>query len=252
VVNLTNRALDPAAIAILSKGLNYAQTTSLKSNLKDVISGVERAIQHLSMETAEEIRQETSQILRHSRPQKRNTSQAERNALLALQNDKDIAILPTDKGNVAVVLLSEDYHNKIKTLLSDPEYTKLTMDPTSKTERQTTSLIKKSDIPEVVAKKLIPHASAPPRLYRLPKIHKKDVPLRPIVNCIASPTYALAKYLAGLLSPFVGQSDHHIKNSEMFVQNLQSINLQETDILVRSDVLSLEDTMQLLSQHLHK
>jgi hypothetical protein len=34
VVNLTNRVLDPATMAILSKGLNYAQTTSLKSNLK--------------------------------------------------------------------------------------------------------------------------------------------------------------------------------------------------------------------------
>jgi hypothetical protein len=68
VVNLTNRALNPAAIAILSKGLNYAQTMGLKSNLKDVISGVEQAIQHLSTETAKEIRQETSRILRHSNP----------------------------------------------------------------------------------------------------------------------------------------------------------------------------------------
>jgi hypothetical protein len=41
VVSLTNRALDPAAMSILSKGLNYTQTMSLKSNLKDVISGVE-------------------------------------------------------------------------------------------------------------------------------------------------------------------------------------------------------------------
>jgi hypothetical protein len=41
--NLTNRALDPAAMSILNKGLNYAQTTRLKSNLKDFMSGVERA-----------------------------------------------------------------------------------------------------------------------------------------------------------------------------------------------------------------
>jgi hypothetical protein len=132
------------------------------------------------------------------------------------------------------------------------------MDPTNKIVRRTTSLIKKSDIPEEVTKKLIPHASAPPRLCGLRKIHKKDIPLRPIVNCIASPTYALAKYLAGLLSPFVGQSNHHIKTSEMFVQNLHSISLQETDILMSFYVVSLvtkvllEDTLQLLSQHLHK
>jgi hypothetical protein len=55
VVNLTNRALDLAAVSILSKSLNYAQTSSLKSNLKEVISGKERAIHHLPTETAEEI-----------------------------------------------------------------------------------------------------------------------------------------------------------------------------------------------------
>jgi hypothetical protein len=130
------------------------------------------------------------------------------------------------------------------------------MDPTNKIGRRTTSLIKKSNIPEEVVKKLIHHMSAPPRLYGLPKIHKNDLSLRPAVNCIAYPTCALAKYLAGLLSPLVGQLNSHIKNSEVFVQELKSIILQETDILVSFDVVSLftkvplEDTMQLLSQHL--
>jgi hypothetical protein len=92
----------------------------------------------------------------------------------------------------------------------------------------------------------------------LPKIHKKYVPLRPIVNCIGSPTYALAKYLKDLLRPLVGQSDCHIRNSEAFVQKLQSIELQEMDILVSFDVVSLftklplEDTIQLLSAKFNK
>jgi hypothetical protein len=54
VVNIIKKALDPAAVSILSKSLNYAQTSSLKSNLKD-ISGKQRAIHHLPKETAEEI-----------------------------------------------------------------------------------------------------------------------------------------------------------------------------------------------------
>jgi hypothetical protein len=58
-------------------------------------------------------------------------------------------------------------------------------------------------------------------MYGLPKIHKEDVPLRPIVNCIASPTYDLAKYLAGLLNPLVGQLNCHIRNSQAFVQELK-------------------------------
>jgi hypothetical protein len=104
VLNLTNKTFDPAAISILSKALNYVQTTSLKSNLKDIVSGIEQAIQHLPTDTAVKIRQETSHIIRHSKSPKKNTSQAEQDALQALQNDKDFIILPADKGNAAVVL----------------------------------------------------------------------------------------------------------------------------------------------------
>jgi hypothetical protein len=169
-----------------------------------------------------------------------------------------MTVLPADKGNATVVLLSEDYHSKIRIVLSDPVYKKLTADPTNRIERRTTALVKKSEIPEDDAKRLTPHASVPPRLYGLPKIHKKDVPLRPIVNCIGSPTYALAKYLTGLLGPLVGESDHHIRKSEAFVKKLQAIKLQETDILVSFDVVSLftrvplEDTIQLLTAKFSK
>lgn len=58
---------------------------------------------------------------------------------------------------------SADYHNKMKTVISDPVHTKL---KTEQTERRTNALIKKADIPEKDAKKLILHASAPPRFTR--------------------------------------------------------------------------------------
>jgi hypothetical protein len=64
--------------------------------------------------------------------------------------------------------------------------------------------------------------------------------------------------LAGLLNPLVGQSEYHIKYSEAFVQKLQSIKLEETDILVSFDVISLftkvplDDTIQLLSGHFNR
>jgi hypothetical protein len=55
VVNLTDRTLDTAAISILSKGLNFAQTSNIRSNLKDFISGRERTIQHLPLKIMEEV-----------------------------------------------------------------------------------------------------------------------------------------------------------------------------------------------------
>jgi hypothetical protein len=93
-----------------------------------------------------------------------------------------------------------------------------------------------------------------PGLMDLPVCTSKEgVPLRPTVNCIGSPTCALAKYLVGLLIPLVRQSDHHIRNSEAFVQKLHDIRVNKADILVNFDVVSLftkvplDDTLQLLS-----
>jgi hypothetical protein len=99
----------------------------------------------------------------------------EREALWTLQNDDSITILPADKGNATVILSSTDYKSKVRYLLDDPVYKRLTSDPTSKIEKRTASLIKRSDLPEEISKKLILHASIPPSLYRLPKIHKASL-----------------------------------------------------------------------------
>jgi hypothetical protein len=132
----------------------------------------------------------------------------------------------------------QDYKNEMQIILNDPVYKILKTNPTRKIERKTI-LIKKSGIPDDTARKLSPHGAVPPRIYGLPKIHKADVPLRPIVNCISSPTYGLAKHLAGQLKPLTGNSILHIKNSEAFVQKLQNMQLQETDLMVSFDITSL-------------
>ena len=78
-----------------------------------------------------------------------------------------------------------------------------------------------------------------PRVYGLPKIHKHDRPLRPIVLSINSPTYNLAKMLSRILNPLVGKSCHSVQNSHHFVQMLHKFKLQLKDIMVSFDVVSL-------------
>ena len=55
--------------------------------------------------------------------------------------------------------------------------------------------------------------SQPPRIYGLPKVHKPNVPLRPIVSCIGSSLYQLSKYVASLIFLLVGQTDSHVKKT---------------------------------------
>jgi hypothetical protein len=115
--------------------------------------------------------------------------------------------------------------------------------------------LKKSTLTEDICKQLRPARSRPPRLYGLPKIHKKGVPLRPTVNNIGAPTYQLSKYLAGLLSQLTGNLAHHVKNSFQFVQILESLRVQPEYLMISSDVVSyfinvpIVDSLELLSHH---
>jgi len=73
----------------------------------------------------------------------------------------------------------------------------------------------------------------------LPKIHKPDVPLRPIVSAIGGFTYEIAKYLTTLLQPKIGKTDSFIKDSAHFVDKLHALTLSPGDVLVSFDVVSL-------------
>ena len=58
-------------------------------------------------------------------------------------------------------------------------------------------------------------------LYGLPKVHKRDVPLRPILAVYNAPNFALAKYLVPLLSN-LASNQHTLDNSSSFIPQILS------------------------------
>ena len=78
-----------------------------------------------------------------------------------------------------------------------------------------------------------------PCVYGLPKIHKQDVPLRPIVSFYSSRTYQLSRHLSQILSPLVGNTDSHVNNSMEYKTFITSRKLKPTEVLVSFDVVSL-------------
>ena len=81
--------------------------------------------------------------------------------------------------------------------------------------------------------------SALPRIYGLPKIHKPNLPLRPIVSLIGSATYELSKFLKNVLSPLVGSSVHTVKNSIEFIKMIEPVRINKYESQVFFDVVSL-------------
>ena len=139
-----------------------------------------------------------------------NLKKDEKLALKSLKDCSDIVVLHTDKGNTTVVMDTKDYEQKISELLEDSVYKKLNKDPTATWERKVMNELKKlsdeSSIEPGLRDRLRPIASRPPKFYGLPKIHKPDIPLHPIVSCIRSPTFNLAKYVTRSISPLCGKN----------------------------------------------
>ena len=84
-----------------------------------------------------------------------------------------------------------------------------------------------------------------PKLYGLPKIHKSDVPLRPIVSFIGAPTYCLAKSLVGILSPLLSL-EYTVQNCSQFVRLINNFQCLSDKCLVSFDVVSLFTSISVL------
>ncbi|GJQ76307.1 hypothetical protein Trydic_g2034 [Trypoxylus dichotomus] len=104
---------------------------------------------------------------------------------------------------------------------------------------RTVNILRASSLPDEVKKQVIVTEALPPRLYGLPKIHKRDIPLRPIVSAIGAPTFLLVKHLTTLLQPYIGEKPSYIRDSAHFVEKLRKIRFNPGDILVSFDVVSL-------------
>jgi hypothetical protein len=90
-------------------------------------------------------------------------------------------------------------------------------------------------------KRIRPNDASTAKFYGLPKLHKENIPLRPIVSLPGSPTltYELSKYLAMILHPLVKTSPHTINNANTFLTNITDLKLELDEIMISFDVVSL-------------
>jgi hypothetical protein len=150
----------------------------------------------LGPEKAEEFRVKIKKAIeKHKQTKTNNITSQEQEAIQQLKANKSIVIRKADKGNVTVIMKKEEYFNKLKKLVDSSEYEILKSNPTSCLERKVNEALKLKEIKKYTRLELAPRYCKAPHIYGLPKIHKADLPLRPIVSSIGSPSHDLAKYL---------------------------------------------------------
>ena len=162
-----------------------------------------------------------------------------------LKSDDEVIILPADKGRMTVVMNKSDYIDKANNLLQDSmTYKPLKYDPGKTTlnhiNQKLKSLKKQEKIDENTYKQIRPNDASTAKFYGLPKIHKENIPLRPIVSLPGSPTYDLSKYLATyILQPLVKSSPHTVNNANSFLTKIKDLKLEADEIMISFDVVSL-------------
>ena len=104
-----------------------------------------------------------------------------------LKNNPHILITKADKGNTTVAMDKNKYIIQATFILSDKKtYEPLKKDPTNITHKKVNNLIKlwseENYITANLAHTLKSSNPLPVKFYCLPKIHKPNYPLRPIVS----------------------------------------------------------------------
>ncbi len=243
IKNLSSKELSELERKGLQHGLKFAVVPN-RIPTAEIIASVEEGIFQLDDDDKRLVRAEVSSILRRAKLPPKNMDSNVFKALLALRKDPARIILSADKGNCVVVMDKIEYREKALSLLSDKNtYTVLKSDPTGKTQRDLNAkllLLKKSNIiSETTYKMLYSSDGLSPRFYGLPKIHKPEIPLRPIVSFVNSPTYGVSSFLAKILSPVVGNTENTVKNSYHFAEFIRGKTLNADEVLVSFDVISL-------------
>ena len=167
--------------------------------------------------------------------------------LKRLQKNRNVKIMPADKGGKVVVMDVSEYDSKIMNLLSDDDtYEHLHRNPLKENNAMIRSSIgriaKTCPDPTFFKKFLTPNCRLA-YIYGIPKVHKTNCPLRPIISNVSTATRSLAGWLAGCLTPYLGKfSGSHLKNSMAFKERMQDFardNSTNIGKLVSLDVTSL-------------
>ncbi len=85
---------------------------------------------------------------------------------------------------------------------------------------------------------LFASGSVPGILYGLPKVHKINVPIRPILSAINTFNYNLAKFFVPILLELT-TNQYTIKNSYSFVKELMETSIPPSHCLASFDIKSL-------------
>ncbi|BHF79043.1 hypothetical protein SprV_0602216000 [Sparganum proliferum] len=238
VHNLSSKELTKDQMQVLRHEASFNTTDAKPVNMIAAVESILRQTE-ATEETKSLIRHQVSSLLMAHKPRE-VLSKVERDALRELKADKDLVIVPADKGRATVVLDRKDYLQKAKGLLEDRQfYVPCATNPVKALTREINATLlaleNSGAITPTDRRMARPQDAALARFYGLHKVHKDGAPLRPIVSLKGTPTYGLAKWLFRRLKFLTAESDTTVSSSAQFLEKLKGdLAIETIELLLQS------------------
>lgn len=261
IFNFSDKSLSNEEKDILKLGLQFGLPNPKIKFVDHFLpfENLAQSVKKIKHDNEQVLNELTSQIKNIARSSYEHNDHSDKNKYISsqikvlknLKKDKSIVITRPDKGKGIVILNKTDYINKTEELLKDTtkfkslsgNWLKQITYLEDKLNRLLRSLKKK--LPSNVLNYLQASGSTPGVLYGLPKVHKADCPIRPILSAINTFNYNLAKFLVPILSPLTS-NEYTIKNSSSFIKDIHNINFKSNYYLASFDIKSLFTNIPLI------
>ena len=154
-----------------------------------------------------------------------------------------------------------EYLQKMETKLSDTTtYVEIHEDPTYKIQAELRAelnvLLACEQITPDIYNTINPRGTQVPRMFGQPKIYKKEVPLREVVDSNGGVTRGTNGHLAQIIKHYEEENEYSVLNSTQLVDSIKDVKVEEDETLVSFDVVALypsvpqDEALQLINEKL--
>ena len=174
-----------------------------------------------------------------------NLTKEERLGMRSLRDNPHITIQKADKGSAVVVMNTIDYLREGYRQLQDEQfYQKIPEDITDKISNKIMDQLTTMRSLNLITQKNFEFLNVPSpteaRFYLLPKIHKKNIPGRPICSSVNHPTSHISKFVDEHIQKYVPKTKSYVRDTQHFISRLKLLGrIPENALLVTLDVSSL-------------
>lgn len=267
LINLTNIKLskNETEILITANKTNYPKNN--KNMIENLLVETEDAINKTQPKLQDEIRSKainhiTNYIKKYNKINIKQKHKYTNNIIKNIKHklkSNNATIAKVDKSNATVIIDKNKLEEKTYKFIEENNCIKLNKDPTNKYNTEINNILKTCDkvVDTKNKHKYIIDNPKPPKLNSLIKIHKKEHPIRPLINSKTSPNYKFAKIISKELKNKLKLNyTHNIKNTIKLTELLKTIPVTDNTKLFSFDItnmytnIPIAETIKIIKQKL--